>query len=183
MRKALSRRRFLQTASVATASLAAPHFWIPRAFATPSAFADTAPAPLEQFGYADVTLDSDLHETQLHETHAVLMSLSEDSLLKPFRQMSNQPAPGDDLGGWYSYDPGPLRKDGLGFAPAATFGQWISALSRYYGIAGDQPTREKILRLNRAYAQTVSGDFYAKNRFPSYCYDKLVCGLRRLHDS
>jgi DUF1680 family protein len=27
------------------------------------------------------------------------------------------------------------------------------------------------------YAQTISGDYYDKNRFPTYCYDKLVCGL------
>jgi uncharacterized protein len=182
MPKALSRRRFLKSASIATAAFAAPQFWIPRGFSFPHAFADVPSAPpLEQFGYADVTLDSDLHEKQLHDTHAVLMSLSEDALLKPFRQMSNQPAPGDDLGGWYSYDSGELRKDGFGFAPAATFGQWISALSRYYAITGDPPTREKILRLNRAYAQTISGDFYAKNRFPSYCYDKLVCGLVDSH--
>ncbi len=32
------------------------------------------------------------------------MSLSEDSLLKPFRQMIGKPAPGKDLGGWYTYD-------------------------------------------------------------------------------
>src|ERR1700757_3667059 len=122
----LSRRRFLQSASIATATLAAPHFWIPRAFA------DSPATPLDQFGYADVTLTSDLHEKQLQNTHTVLMNLSEDALLKPFRQMSGQPAPGDDLGGWYSYDPGELRKDGWGFAPTGTFGQWVSALTRYY---------------------------------------------------
>jgi len=100
MRVASSRREFLRHASAAAAALAAPHIWIPRAFAAEPA------KPLEQFDYADVTLDSDLHEKQLHETHAVLMELSEDSLLKPFRQMGGQPAPGEDLGGWYHYEPG-----------------------------------------------------------------------------
>jgi uncharacterized protein len=33
------------------------------------------------------------------------MGLSDDSLLKPLRQMSGQPAPGEDLGGWYHYNP------------------------------------------------------------------------------
>jgi len=160
---------------MATAAFAAPRFWIPRAFAALPA------SPLEQFGYGDVTLSSDLHEKQLSDTHAVLMNLSEDALLKPFRQMSGQPAPGDDLGGWYVYDPGELRQDGWGFAPTSTFGQWVSALSRMYAISGDQPTREKILRLNRAYAQTISSDFYAKNRFVAYSYDKLVCGLVDSH--
>ena len=144
--------------------------------------ASSAPAPLDQFGYADVSLASDLHETQLHESHAVLMDLSEDSLLKPFRQMAGQPAPGDDLGGWYHYDPD-YNPDTVtyGFAPGATFGQWVSALARGYAITGSAATREKVLRLNRLYAQTISPDFYAKNRFPAYCYDKLVCGLIDSH--
>ena len=34
-----------------------------------------------------------------------------------------------------------------------------------------------MLRLNRLYAQTISGAYYDKNRFPTYCYDKLVRGL------
>jgi hypothetical protein len=37
------------------------------------------------------------------------------------------------------------------------------------------------LRLNRAYAATISGAFYENNRFPAYCYDKLVCGLLDSH--
>jgi uncharacterized protein len=37
------------------------------------------------------------------------------------------------------------------------------------------------LRLNRLYAETISGDFYTNNRFPAYCYDKLVCGLIDSH--
>jgi hypothetical protein len=175
MSRRLTRRKFLKAASVSTAVAATFQFWIPRAFA------DAPVPPLEQFGYGDVTLTSELHEKQLRDTHALLMNLSEDALLKPFRQMSGQPAPGDDLGGWYMYDPGELRNDGWGFAPAATFGQWISALSRGYAITGDQMTRAKILRLNRVYAQTISSDFYAKNRFPSYTYDKLVCGLIDSH--
>jgi hypothetical protein len=133
---------------------------------------------LEQFSYADVALASNLHEKQLRETQAVLMGLSEDSLLKPFRQMSGQAAPGEDLGGWYNYDPGELRDDWVGFAPTATFGQWVSALARMYAINGEQPVREKVLRLNRLYAQTISSDYYAKNRFPAYCYDKLVLAAR-----
>jgi hypothetical protein len=69
MRKALSRRHFLKAASVATAAFSAPHFWIPRALSIPRVFADTPSAlPLEQFSYADATLDSDLHESQLHDT-------------------------------------------------------------------------------------------------------------------
>jgi DUF1680 family protein len=68
-------------------------------------------------------------------------------------------------------------KDTPGFAPTCTFGQWVSALARSYAVTGDPSTRDKVLRLNRLYAQTISGDYYDKNRFPTYCYDKIVCGL------
>ena len=177
----VSRRRFVQSASIATAGLLVPGRFLPGA---PAAIAqgkpDTtaSPQPLEQFDYSDVVLTSELHEMQLEETHTVLMGLSDDSLLKPFRQMSGQPAPGDDLGGWYHSDPKyEWGKDEDGFAPSCTFGQWVSALARMYAIQRDPATRDKVLRLNRLYAQTISDDYYDKNRFPTYCYDKLVCGL------
>jgi uncharacterized protein len=137
---------------------------------------------LTEFGYGDVTVDSALHQTQLQNTHDVLMSLSDDSLLKPFRQMLGKPAPGNDLGGWYNYDPDFNWHTGdAGFAPGATFGQWVSALARYHAITGSQPARAKVLRLNRLYGHTIGEDFYDKNRFPAYCYDKLVLGLIDSH--
>jgi hypothetical protein len=116
-------------------------------------------------------------------THAVLMALSDDSLLKPLRQMSGMPAPGEDLGGWYHYDPDyNYRKNfDFGFAPACTFGQWVSALARVYAITGDDATRVKVLRLNRLYAQTITGEFYVNNRFPAYIYDKVLLGLLDSH--
>jgi len=166
----------MQSASLMTAGIAIPGRWLPGTLAA------LAPQPLEQFDYGDVVLTSDPHEKQLEQTHSVLMGLSDDSLLKPFRQMSGQPAPGDDLGGWYHYNPDyKWGKDEDGFAPSCTFGQWVSALARMYAIRRDQPTRDKVLRLNRLYAQTISGDYYEKNRFPTYCYDKLVCGLIDSH--
>lgn len=148
----------------------------------PRAFADSALPPLNEFSYGDVTLTSDLHNRQLENTLSVLMGLSEDSLLKPFRRMGGQPAPGDELGGWYLYDPNyDWHTFEDGFAPGASFGQWVSALARAYAITGDSMIREKVLRLNRLYAQTISGDFYEKTRFPAYSYDKLVCGLIDSH--
>jgi len=139
--------------------------------------------PLSEFGYGAVSLASDLHESQLRNTHAVLMALSEDSLLKPFRQMSGMPAPGDELGGWYRYDPAYDHRKNFddGFAPGCPFGQWVSALARAYAITGDAATRDKVMRLNRLYAQTISADFYVKNRFPAYTYDKLLLGLMDSH--
>ena len=141
-----------------------------------------SPAPLEVFDYSNVVLASDVHQRQLKNTHAVLMSLDEDSLMRPFRVMSGAPAPGVDLGGWYQYNPDyDYRKSTPGLCPGGTFGQWVSALSRYYAITGDKATRERVLRLNRLYAQSVGAGYFDKNRFPAYCYDKLVCGLIDSH--
>jgi DUF1680 family protein len=170
----ISRRTFLRATSLAGAATLTGRL--------PELPAATPLTALEEFSYGDVTLTSALHEEQLRETHAILMGLSEDSLLKPFRQMAGQPSPGADLGGWYHYDPDYDSNAVVeGFAPAATFGQWVSALARAYAIDRSPVTRDKVFRLNRLYAQTISGDFYEKNRFPAYCYDKLVCGLIDSH--
>jgi hypothetical protein len=159
------------------AGTVAPAHWLMGKSANPE-----IAEPLDQFDYGQVSLQSELHEKQLEHTLAVLMNLNEDSLLKPSRQLSGQPAPGDDLGGWYTYNPDfDFRKGGDGFACSANFGQWVSALSRMYAIHRDNAIREKVLRLNRLYAKTISGDYYEKNRFPTYCFDKLVCGLIDSH--
>jgi len=175
----ISRRRFI--GSVSLAGLAAS--------TTPSSLlggftgrpAPSAP-PLSTFTYADVNVTSAAHEKQLHDTLDVLMSISDDSLLKPLRKMSGQPAPGEELGGWYLYDPAyDADKVQAGFAPACTFGQWVSAFARYYAITGSPKLRDRILGLNRLYAKTISSDFYENNRFPAYCFDKFVCGLMDSH--
>src|SRR5258708_2584445 len=96
-----SRRQFLQSSSLAAAAVTTSGFWNRAAWG-----ANTVPSGmLSEFGYGDVLMASDLHESQLMTTHAVLMALSEDSLLKPLRQMSGMPAPGESLGGWYDFDP------------------------------------------------------------------------------
>ncbi len=129
---------------------------------------------LSLFHYAQVQLAPSLLERQFRETHQLLLEFNEDSLLRPFRVREGLPAPGKDLGGWY---------DTYGFAPAATFGQWVSALARSYAATSDEPTRAKINRLVRGYAATIepTGRFYVENRFPAYIYDKLVCGLIDAH--
>jgi len=175
----ISRRGFLQASSLAAATAASSGLW---ARVAPGASSAEA-ALLTEFDYGDVLMTSDPHESQLMNTHAVLMALSDDSLLKPFRQMSGMLAPGEDLGGWYRYDPDyDYRKNfDDGFAPGCPFGQWVSALARAYAITGDEATRQKVLRLNRLYAETITPDFYVKNRFPAYTYDKLLLGLLDSH--
>ena len=175
----ITRRGFLQASTRAAAALAGSGLWGGLGWGAESSGA----APLAEFDYGDVLLTSDPHESQLMTTHAVLMALSEDSLLKPFRQMSGMAAPGEDLGGWYHYDPDyNYRKNfDYGFAPGCPFGQWVSALARAYAITGDEAARQKVLRLNRQYAQTITADLYIKNRFPAYTFDKLLLGLLDSH--
>ena len=174
----MKRREFAKLSAAAAAALTGSNPL--RVWAEPPHGAPAA--PLREFGYGEVTLHSELHEAQLMNTHDVLMSLSEDSLLKPFRQMAGQSAPGKDLGGWYNYNAAyDWHKDDDAFAPGATFGQWVSALARHYAISGSPEVRDKVLRLNRLYAKTICADFYEQNRFPAYCYDKLLLGLIDSH--
>jgi DUF1680 family protein len=131
---------------------------------------DTTAAPLAELKYGQVQFSDGPLARQARENHRLVLSLDEDALLRPFRVRAGQSAPGRDLGGWY---------DTYAFAPGATFGQWMSALSRYYAITDDAPTRAKVQRLVHGYAATVDADgsFYRNNRFPAYTYDKLVGGL------
>ena len=171
----MSRRRLLQIGALATGSFASG--------AVAWRDEQRSPKALAEFGYGAVSMASDAHEAQLRNTQSVLMSLSDDSLLMPFRQMAGLPAPGVELGGWYAYRPDyDYRKNfDDGFAPGCQFGQWVSALARGYAITRDGAVREKVLRLNRLYAQTISGEFYRKSRFPAYVYDKLTIGLLDSH--
>ncbi len=163
-----SRRSFLQSASLAAAS----------SICTPSVIRAETLKPLEEFGYGDVELAPGLAQTQFEQTQSVLLSLNEDSLLKPWRLRAGLPAPGPDLGGWY--DELPLEKTesgGHGFAPAHCFGQWISALARGYAVNRDSQTHAKLERLLALYEPAISGKFYTNFRFPAYNYDKMVIGL------
>ena len=127
-----SRRQFLKTAAAAgTASMLGPG----RLFAN-----GAASAPLQQFGYGDVELLEGPLRQQFQTNHAFYASLDEDRLLKPFRQRAGLPAPGDDMGGWYSW--APLSdidaRPNNGFAVCHSFGQYLSGLSRDYAATGNK---------------------------------------------
>ena len=92
----------------------------------------TAPVPaLEEVRYEQVEVRGHLERGQQTLAGNILLGLKEDSLLKPFRQMAGRPSAGASLGGWYEWKPDfDYHHDDAGFAPASTFGQWTSALSR-----------------------------------------------------
>jgi len=166
----LDRRRFL------TLSLGAAAATRLRANDLPSA------KPLRSPAYSEVTLHSEPHLAQQRNAQAVLMGLSDDSLLKPFRAMAGQPAPGVDIGGWYTYLPAYDYQHGdAGFAPGHSFGQWTSALARLSAPNHDAAIAARVCGLHAQLAEAISPDFFDKTRFPAYTFDKLVCGLMDAH--
>ncbi len=173
MQRTLSRRTFLKAGALLTAAEGLRG----RGFGQ-----RLQAVALDEVDYAQVTVKSAPHVAQLQNTHSILMGFDNRSLLKPFRAMAGQDAPGETLGGWYEYKADyDYKTDQDGLAPSATFGQWVSALARNGSSTGDQATREKVLTLNRLYAKTIAPVYYERNRFPAYCYDKLVCGLMDAH--
>jgi DUF1680 family protein len=165
----LTRREFVQIGASVAAIVASSPAWS----STP-----TSPTrdfehgnSLRESSYGDVVFAPGPHQAQLNQTHTVLVNMNEDSLLRPFRLAAGLPAPGSDLGGWYS---------DFEFGPE-TFGQWLSALSRYYAITRDETSRDKVRRLISGFSQCIepSGKIFAirHDKTTAYGYDKLVCGL------
>src|SRR5882757_2689272 len=174
-----TRRTFLKSSAALAAGTAvlrnAP------ALATP-ATATTATTPLTQFDYKNVQLLDGPMLVQFQQNHTLFLNLNEDSILKPFRQLSGLPAPGEDLGGWYS--PSPLfdpPKNMTGYIPGHTFGQYLSGLSRAYAVTGDKATQAKVQRLVAGFSPTVSEKFYSNYCIPAYTFDKTNCGLIDAH--
>jgi len=175
-----SRRTFLKGgAAVAALSLTGARIAGAHAMLDPG---DAASAPLSQFGYGDVALMDGPMRQQFDANHALFLALNEDMLLKPFRQRAGQPAPGDDMGGWYDnsdeFDP---HGSFHGFIPGHSFGQYLSGLARAYAVTGSRPTQDKVQRLVRALAPTIATRFYDGYHLPAYTYDKTSCGLIDAH--
>ena len=140
--------------------------------------------PLRQFSYGDVQLLDGPAREQFDRNHAFYRGLNEDSLLKPFRERGGVPAPGEEMGGWYSWAPlRDLDKPGdNGFAPCHSFGQYVSGLARDYAATGDSATQEKVHRLVRGLGEAISAHFWDDNRFPAYTYDKICIGMIDAHE-
>jgi uncharacterized protein len=180
--KTESRRQFLQTAGVSAAGLLATGSM--PAWARKRGAAPNQAAPLPVFGYSQVQLLDGPFRVQFDQNHELFLNLSEDGLLKPFRQKAGLPAPGPDLGGWYNFSDQFNTKDNFtGFIPGHSFGQYLSGLSRAYAVTGSKPTQEKVQRLVRGFAATVepSGKFYVDYPLPGYTFDKTNCGLIDAH--
>jgi uncharacterized protein len=177
-----SRRQFLKKAAVSSAGFLTVH-------ALPLRAADQATRkivpPLSVFGYAQVQLQQGRFKDQFEQNHRLFLNLNEDALLKPFRKREGLSAPGADMGGWYDDADDFNEKDNFhAFIAGHSFGQYLSGLARAYAVTGSRPTREKISRLVRGFAATISpeGKFYRDYRLPGYTFDKTCCGLIDAHE-
>jgi uncharacterized protein len=128
---------------------------------------------LENFDFHGVTLDAGPLRKQVDEAREDYLRIPNDDLLEGFRQRAGLPAPGQDLGGWYSGD------------VFHVFGQIISGLSRLYAATGDPACREKVNTLVAEWSKCIAPDGYffysTKPNAPHYIYDKLVGGLVDAH--
>ena len=167
----LTRRSLLKSATAAAVSATLAR----RSFAASAA---PGSAPLRQLDYSAVALLPGPLAEQFRYHHQLLLAIDNDALLKPFRERSGQPAPGDDLGGWYSnspfFDP---HGSFDGFVPGHSLGQWISALARASAITGDRATQVKVDALVTGLAPAVTSRFYDGYTLPAYTFDKTCCGL------
>ncbi len=173
-----SRRNFLKTSTAFAAGTAVLRSSTGWAATTPPA----STTRLSQFNYSEVQLLDGPMLEQFRHNHELFLSLPDDSLLKPFRQLSGQDAPGEDMGGWYSpskdFDP---PKNMTGYIPGHSFGQYLSGLSRAYAVTGDKATQLKVQGLVHGFAPTVTSKFYDGYCIPAYTFDKTNCGLIDAH--
>jgi uncharacterized protein len=183
MSRPVSRRTFLKAASATAAATYAARA-LP-AWGAADRGAVAINTPLTTFSYSEVELLDGPMKQQFDENHARFLNLDEDRLLKVFRQVAGLPSPGEDMGGWYDLTGFSLeRNDFHGFIAGHTFGQYVSGLARACAVTGSEPTRAKINRLVKGYAETLDpkAKFFVDYRLPAYTYDKLSCGLIDAHE-
>src|SRR3984893_15599437 len=183
MAKIVDRRTFLKTAAATTAATYVAQALPAASAANKGSVAITM--PLATFPYSDVQLLAGPMKRQFEENHAVFLNLDDDRLLKVFRQVAGLPAPGEDMGGWYDLTGFSLtRGDFHGFIAGHTLGQYVSGLARAYAVTGSEPTRAKVNRLVKGYAETLDpkAKFFVDYRLPGFPLYKLVVGLVDAHE-
>jgi len=124
---------------------------------------------IEPFDYRGVTLNDGTLLRQVLEVRDFYLRVPNDDYLKPFRQRAGKPAPGADLGGWYT--PGTFH----------VFGQVLSGLARMHAATGDAACREKLDSLIKEWSLCIEPDGYFYSTKPPapphYIYEKMAGGL------
>ncbi len=179
MAENVSRRSFLMTSAAAAGFASLQR----RGWAQALAAKRDAATKLAQFDYSQVELLDGPMQQQFRANHAFFLALNEDSLLKPYRKAAGLPAPGEDMGGWYSasdeFDP---PNNMTGYIPGHSFGQYLSGLARACAVTGDQATQAKVSRLVRGFGEAIGPKFWVGYPLPAYTFDKGNCGLIDAHE-
>jgi len=119
--------------------------------------------------YHGVRITGGVLRRQLDQTVEDYLRIPNDDLLLGFRKRAGLPAPGHDLGGWYSDD------------VFHVFGQILSGLARMHAATGDPACKAKADALFEGWEKCLGTDgyFYYSMRpnAPHYIYDKMVGGL------
>lgn len=96
-------------------------------------------------------------------------SVPTDDYLHGFRVRAGLPAPGKELGGWYSMD------------VFHNFGQIVSGLARLYAGSGRPELQEKVAAMVHGFIECIEPDgYFFYSRQPNsvhYIYEKMVCGV------
>lgn len=162
----ISRREFLAgTAAAAIASAASPSFAAP-----------AAPVSNEwkEFPYDAVELTGGPLKAQYDRVHASYVALSNDRLLRVYRERAGMPHPGKPMGGWYGRN---------GFIPGHSLGQYISGIARIGHTTGDTACKTKVAELVEGFAATmgpkdvVFAAPHTEKYWPCYVLDKHLAGL------
>jgi hypothetical protein len=121
------------------------------------------PARLVNLGYTGgVRLSGRLAE-RVSDAAETYGGMSVDDMLKGFRRRAGQPAPGRDMTGWSAE------------TTEATFGQWVSGLSRLSAVLQDCFLAERVAEIVDGYAVTIAPSY--DPHMHTYGWEKLVCGL------
>jgi uncharacterized protein len=124
---------------------------------------------LEPFDYHGVTLDGGRLRAQQDEVRDYYLRIPNDDLLHGYRVRAGRPAPGIELGGWYTNDFGNVLP------------QIVSGLARMYAATGDQACRDKANALIAGWAECIAPDgYFFYSTHPTsrqYFYEKMVGAL------
>lgn len=131
------------------------------------------PRVVTPFDYKGVRLDDGPFKAMQDEVRRYYLAIPNDDLLKGFRARAGRPAPGQDMGGWYSQD------------TFNVFGQIVSGLSRLHAATGDPACKEKVDLLVSEWGKCIGVDgyfFYSKKpNARHYFFDKMAGGLVDAH--
>ncbi len=168
----VSRRHFLETLGAAAVLSTTTR---PAHAEGGSVHASVPPSPrptpasrlvLQPFDYQGVSLGASRWQAQYASAREFYMGLSDDDVLKGFREAAGLPAPGRHLGGWCDHD------------SYVVFGQWLQAMARASLAHDDRELRDKASRWVSEWGRTWRPD----HRLPHYPFEKMVGGLVDMHN-